>query len=63
MLAAGQRRLFPGDRHSVWRGRKQLLRNGLAPVCEPRPAFIRIVRRMVIVFGQSVRLSDRNRAF
>lgn len=62
MLAACLGRFFPGDRRSVRRGSKQLLRDGLAPFCEQRPAFIRIVRGMVIAFGQAVRLSARNRA-
>jgi len=37
------------------------LRDGLAPVCEQRPAFVRIVRGMVIAFGQTVRLSALER--
>src|ERR1700686_1362461 len=62
MLAGGQGRFFPGDRRSVRRGSKQLLRDCLAPVREQRPAFIRIVCGMVIAFGQAVPLSARNRA-
>jgi hypothetical protein len=62
MLAGGQGRFFPGDRRSVRRGSKQLLRDGLAPVREQRPAFIRIVCGMVIAFGQVVTLNARNRA-